>query len=80
MEVYKGTKIGESHIVLMSDTSQQSDPLVFKRLFMGFNGLKKGSMEGCKKVLCIDAYFIKTLLGGQLLTTMWGDGNNQMFP
>lgn len=70
----------ESHIVLLTDSSNEDKPPVFQRLFMGFDGLKKGWIEGCKRVICIDACFLKTFLGGQLMAAVGRDGNDQMYP
>ncbi|XP_021725057.1 uncharacterized protein LOC110692358 [Chenopodium quinoa] len=50
------------------------------KLFTCFEGLQKGWREGCRKVICVDACFIKTFLGGQLLSAIGRDANDQMFP
>ncbi|XP_021747438.1 uncharacterized protein LOC110713287 [Chenopodium quinoa] len=55
-------------------------PLVFKRLYLCFDGLRKGWMQGCKKIICVDACFLKTFLGGQLMSAVGRDGNYQMYP
>ncbi|XP_076922957.1 uncharacterized protein LOC143584923 [Bidens hawaiensis] len=52
----------------------------FFRLFICFDGVKKGFMVGCRKVLCLDGCFLKTFLGGMLLGAIGRDANNQMFP
>ncbi|XP_035830903.1 uncharacterized protein LOC110914631 [Helianthus annuus] len=52
----------------------------FFRLFVCFDGVKKGFLAGCRKVLCLDGCFLKTFLGGMLLTAVGRDGNDQMFP
>ena len=58
---------------------QQTFTPVFHRLFVCFNGLKNGWLEGCRKLICVDAYFLKTFLDGQLLATMGRDGNEHMY-
>ncbi|KAL2904518.1 Trafficking kinesin-binding protein 1 [Bienertia sinuspersici] len=68
----------ESMLVLVTD--EKKCPPVFKRLFVCFDGIAKGWIEGCRKVLCIDACFLKTFLGGQLLAAVGRDGNDQMYP
>ncbi|XP_021715161.1 uncharacterized protein LOC110683116 [Chenopodium quinoa] len=55
-------------------------PPVFQWLFMCFEGLMKGWREGCRKVIAIDACFLKTFLGGQLLCAVGRDANGQMYP
>ncbi|WOK98488.1 hypothetical protein Cni_G07200 [Canna indica] len=57
-----------------------SSPPVFQRLYIGFEGLKKGFLNGCRPIIGFDGCFIKTFLGGQLLSAVGRDGNYQMFP
>ncbi|XP_042032342.1 uncharacterized protein LOC121779059 [Salvia splendens] len=52
---------------------------VFKSLYIGFSGLWKGFKEGCRPVIGLDGAFLKTYLGGILLTTVGTDGINQMY-
>ena len=49
---------------------------VFHRLFVCFDGLKKGWLEGCRKIICVDACFLNTFLGERLLAAMGRDGND----
>ena len=37
-------------------------------------------LEGCQKIICVDACFLKTFLSGQLLAAMGRDGNDLMYP
>lgn len=53
---------------------------MFKRFYVGFEGLKKGCLEGCRKVIGLDGCFIKTVVKQMLLCAVGRDGNNQMFP
>ncbi|XP_050204899.1 uncharacterized protein LOC126677837 [Mercurialis annua] len=53
---------------------------IFQRYYVGFSGLRKGFNKGCRPVLCVDGCFLKTLIGGCLLSAVGRDGNNQMFP
>ncbi|KAL2906837.1 Protein FAR1-RELATED SEQUENCE 5, partial [Bienertia sinuspersici] len=53
---------------------------VFQRLYMCFEGVKKGWIEGCRRIICVDACFLKTFLGGQLISAVGRDGNDQMYP
>ncbi|XP_022030248.1 uncharacterized protein LOC110931151 [Helianthus annuus] len=52
----------------------------FFRLFVCFDGVKRGFLAGCRKVLCLDGCFLKTFLGGMLLTAVGRDANDQMYP
>ncbi|XP_074313573.1 uncharacterized protein LOC141648755 [Silene latifolia] len=58
---------------------RMSDP-VFFRMFICFDALKQGWLEGCRKLLCVDACFLKTFLGGQLISAIGRDANDQMYP
>ena len=53
---------------------------IFYRLFVCFDGLKKRWLEGCQKIICVDACFLKTFLGGKLSIVVGRDGNDQMYP
>ncbi|CAN1120324.1 hypothetical protein LINPERHAP2_LOCUS143 [Linum perenne] len=41
---------------------------------------KDGFLVGCRKIICIDRCFLKTLHGGQLLSAVGIDGNYGIFP
>ncbi|WOK97619.1 hypothetical protein Cni_G06327 [Canna indica] len=55
-------------------------PPMFQRLYIGFDALRKGFLQGCRPIIGFDGCFLKTFLGGQLLSAVGKDGNNQMFP
>jgi MULE transposase-like protein len=61
-------------------TVPESSTAVFQRFFVLFEGVKDGWLKGCRKVLGIDGCFIKTFLGGMLLSAIGRDANEQMFP
>ncbi|XP_021754670.1 uncharacterized protein LOC110719977 [Chenopodium quinoa] len=52
---------------------------VFKRVYMCFDAIKKGFLDGCRPFFGIDGCFLKGPFGGKLLV-VGRDGNNQMFP
>ncbi|KAL8459216.1 hypothetical protein ACS0TY_036622 [Phlomoides rotata] len=52
----------------------------FEGFFIGFSALKHGFLAGCRLLLGLDRCFLKTFLGGTLLTAVAKDGNNQMYP
>ncbi|KAL8555093.1 hypothetical protein ACS0TY_003045 [Phlomoides rotata] len=47
-----------------------------ERFFVGFSALKQGFLAGCRLLLGLDGCFLKTFLGGTLLTVVAKDGNN----
>ncbi|CAH9146031.1 unnamed protein product [Cuscuta epithymum] len=69
-----------TEIQLVTDGSQQLSSPVFQRLFMCFEGLQRGWIDGCRRIICVDACFLKTFLGGQLISAVGRDGNDQMYP
>ncbi|CAH9106999.1 unnamed protein product [Cuscuta epithymum] len=69
-----------TELVLVTDVNNELCRPVFQRLFTCFEGLQKGWKEGCRKVICVDACFLKTFLGGQLLCAIGRDGNDQIYP
>ncbi|WOK93653.1 hypothetical protein Cni_G02353 [Canna indica] len=52
---------------------------IFKRFYVGFEALRSGFLRGCRLVISLDGCFLKTQIGGQLLSDIGRDGNNQMF-
>ncbi|XP_072062329.1 uncharacterized protein [Arachis hypogaea] len=63
------------------DTTPMPDSLpIFKRLYICFDACKKGFIQGCRPFIGLDGTFLKGYYGGQLLTTVEQDANNQIFP
>ncbi|GJX40869.1 splicing factor [Tanacetum coccineum] len=56
------------------------DNTYFKRFYVCFRGVKDGWIEGCRKIIGLDGWFLKHTCRGELLTTMGRDANNQMYP
>ena len=52
----------------------------FEGFYLCFSGLRKGFLAGCRKVISLDGAFLKTMLGGCILSAIGRDGNNQMYP
>ena len=65
---------------LVTDPTRVDNANVFQRQHVCFEGLKHGWLGGYKKVICIDTYFLRTFLGGQLLSAIGRDHNDQMYP
>ncbi|XP_074342344.1 uncharacterized protein LOC141679870 [Apium graveolens] len=60
----------------ITDDSQNK----FQRIYICYHALKEGWKLGCRPILGIDGCFQKTVCGGQLLSVVGRDGNNQMYP
>ncbi|CAN1339462.1 hypothetical protein LINPERPRIM_LOCUS38499 [Linum perenne] len=69
----------EGRFVLEVDIRAE-DKVTFKRIYVGFSGLFKGFLAGCRPVIGFDGCFLKGELPGMLLSAVGKDGNNQMFP
>ncbi|RYR47038.1 hypothetical protein Ahy_A07g032945 [Arachis hypogaea] len=62
------------------DTTQMPDSLsLFKRIYISFKSCKKGFVQGCIQFIGLDGTFLKDFYGGQLLTRIGQDVNNQNF-
>ncbi|CAN1837739.1 hypothetical protein LINPERHAP1_LOCUS35188 [Linum perenne] len=53
---------------------------VFKRIYCCLAACRDGFLAGCRKVVCLDGCFLKTLHGGQLFSAVGIDGNDGIFP
>ncbi|CAH9137598.1 unnamed protein product, partial [Cuscuta epithymum] len=54
--------------------------MVFQRMYMCLGPVKRGFLEGCRKVIGLDDCFLKGQLKGEILSAVGRDGNNQMYP
>jgi hypothetical protein len=56
------------------------DKQVFERFYVCFDGLKKGFLAGCRKVIGLYGCWFKGANNGNLLCAIGRDANNQMYP
>jgi hypothetical protein len=49
-------------------------------LYWSYDACKRGFMEGCRPLICVDGCHIKTKYKGQLLTAVAIDPNDCIFP
>ncbi|XP_019183918.1 PREDICTED: uncharacterized protein LOC109178784 [Ipomoea nil] len=56
-----------------------TSPLVFERIYVCFNAMKKGFLWGCMRFIRLDDCFLKGKLKGEILSAVCRDGNNQMY-
>jgi hypothetical protein len=52
----------------------------FIKMYICLDACKKGFINGCRPVICLDACHLKGNMGGQLLCAIGKDGNDDMFP
>ncbi|KAL2935486.1 Orange carotenoid-binding protein [Bienertia sinuspersici] len=69
LEALKASSL-DTDMELVSEIKDGNPHPIFQRLYMCFDGVKKGWKEGCRSVICVDACFLKTFLGGQLVSAV----------
>lgn len=69
-----------SWIKIHSDKPSPELPPTFCRLYVRYDAQLKGLLSGCRPVIGLDGAFLKGLYGGQILSAIGVDGNNNMFP
>ena len=52
----------------------------FERLYICLESCKKGFLTGCKSFIGLNAYHLKNKSGGQLITVVCKDLNEEYFP
>jgi len=67
-----------STVLIKSDLGK--DGPVFFRIYVCFNACKTAFVRHCRPLIGLDGCFLKGRYGGQLLTVVGKDGNNQMIP
>ena len=65
---------------IMTSRVTDEDDNKFKRIYICYHALKEGWKLGCRPILGIDGCFLKNVCGGQLLSAVGRDGNNNMYP
>ncbi|GJR26425.1 hypothetical protein Tco_1102657 [Tanacetum coccineum] len=52
----------------------------FDRFYVCFAGLADGWKAGCRKIIALDGFFLKSPNQGEILTAIGRDGNNHIYP
>lgn len=65
---------------LLKTRLDEDDLPVFERAYIGFSSLRKGFLKACRYLICFDACFLKSPLGGCLLAAIGKDCNGKMWP
>ncbi|KAG5606108.1 hypothetical protein H5410_027600, partial [Solanum commersonii] len=75
----KKTNSGRSCWVRINkDTIPRKNLFVY--FYVCFDALKRGWLEGCRKIIGLGGWFLKGLCKGELLVAVGRSGNNEMFP
>ncbi|XP_073126653.1 uncharacterized protein [Henckelia pumila] len=69
----------EGASVILKLTEDDVSPR-FQRLYVCFSACKEGFKEGCRPAVGVDGCFLKSNNGGQLLSAVGLDPNNNIFP
>ena len=77
-EILKSNK--NNTVQIRTTRLNETDSNKFKRIYVCYHALKEGWKAGCRPIIGFDGCFLKTVCGGQLLSAVGRDGNNQMFP
>ena len=64
----------------LKPSTKGGQPDMFERMYLCFEACKRGFKEGYRPLIGIDGCHLNGLAGGQLLTAVGIDANNQIFP
>ncbi|XP_073137159.1 uncharacterized protein [Henckelia pumila] len=78
-EEIQRTNPGSTVIMKLLD-EEGSQQKRFHRFYMCLNACKLGFKNSCRRIIGVDGCFLKGRYGGQLLTAVGVDPNNQIFP
>ncbi|KAL8520262.1 hypothetical protein ACS0TY_010986 [Phlomoides rotata] len=73
-EELRKTNPGSSIILGTTDDNR------FDRFYVCWNAMKRAFLGGCRPIVGVDGCFLKSKYGGNLLTAVGVDGNNNLFP
>ncbi|XP_071937462.1 uncharacterized protein [Coffea arabica] len=69
-----------STIKIQMDRPTEGSNGTFERLYYCLHACKQGFLDGCRPIIGLDGCFLKTAFGGQLLSALGRDGNDNMVP
>nr|XP_016451797.1 PREDICTED: uncharacterized protein LOC107776419 [Nicotiana tabacum] len=78
-DIIKQTNPGSS-CWIRTDSETIPNKNLFVYFYLCLDVLKKGWLEGCRRIIGFDGYFLKGICKGELLVAAGRNGNNQMFP
>ena len=68
-----------SKVILQTEIEDENAQLKFKRMYIRYNAQKLGFLGGCRPFVRLDGCHLKDRFGGQLLSTIAKDGNDNIF-
>ncbi|XP_071928158.1 uncharacterized protein [Coffea arabica] len=69
-----------STVKIKLDTAEEGSQGTFQRLYYCLYACKQGFLDGCRPIIGLDGCFLKSAFGGQLLSAIGRDGNDNMVP
>ncbi|XP_027767947.1 uncharacterized protein LOC107001499 [Solanum pennellii] len=70
----------ETTVSIRTSKNTISGKEVFMSIYICLGSLKSGCKEGCRRIIGLDGAFLKGLCKGKLLTCIFKDENNHMYP
>ncbi|XP_065633827.1 uncharacterized protein LOC112010702 [Quercus suber] len=78
-EMIRVTDVG-SKVILQTEITEPNTQPKFKRMYVRYNAQKVGFLEGCRPFVGLDGCHLKGKFGGQILSAIGRDGNDNIFP
>ncbi|KAM3289496.1 hypothetical protein P3S67_017784 [Capsicum chacoense] len=70
----------ESSCWIKIDKETKPGKNLFVYFYVFFHAFKQGWLEGCRKIIGFNGFFLKGACKGELLIAVGKNGNNQMYP
>ncbi|XP_030942049.1 uncharacterized protein LOC115967106 [Quercus lobata] len=69
-----------SRVILQTEMEDENAQPKFKRMYIRYNAQKLGFLEGCRPIIGLDGCHLKVRFGGQILSAIARDANDNIFP
>ena len=69
-----------NRVILQTKMANETSQPKFKKMYVRFNTQKVGFLGGCKPFISLDGCHIKHRFGGQILSAITKDANDNIFP
>ena len=69
-----------SRVILQTEMEDENAQPKFKRMYIRYNAQKVGFLRGCKSIIGLDGCHLKGRFGGQILSLIVRDANDNIFP
>ena len=69
-----------SRVILHTEMEDENAQPRFKRMYIRYNAQKVGFLGGCRPIIGLDGCHLKGRFGGQILSVIARDANDNIFP